>query len=191
VSLCRNIEVRRTASALAAALLFLLPSLAAAQQPPTPTAPAPRAADVASIDAIVDALYASISGPVGQARAFDRMRSLFVPDGRLIPTGQRPDGTGVHRVMTVEDYINGSGDALVEMGFREMEIARVTEQFGNIAHTFSSYEAYRGVETEPFMRGINSIQLWNDGSRWWIVSVFWQQESPEQPIPAKYLQPGN
>jgi len=37
------------------------------------------------------------------------------------------------------------------------------------------------------MRGINSIQLFYDGSRWWIVSIYWQQESPEYPIPEKYL----
>jgi hypothetical protein len=165
----------------------LYPSAAGAQQQPAP--PAPRADDVASIDAIIAALYDVISGPVGQARDWDRMRSLFIPGGRLIPTGQRQDGSGAHRVMTVEDYITGNGAALVEMGFREHEIARTTEQFGRIAHTFSSYEAFRGTETQPFMRGINSIQLWNDGTRWWIVSVFWQQESASDPIPERYLRP--
>ncbi|CAN5719022.1 hypothetical protein BH23GEM9_BH23GEM9_12350 [soil metagenome] len=93
------------------------------------------------------------------------MRSLFVSDGRLIPTGRRQDGTGVHRMLTVEDYITGSGAALVEMGFREIEIGRIVERFGSIAHAFSTYHSFRGTETEPFMRGINSIQLWNDGTR--------------------------
>lgn len=166
---------------LAAAFCLLSPAPAAAQ-------PAAEAADVASIDAVIDALYDVISGPVGQPRDWDRMRSLFIAGGRLIPTGERPDGTGAHRVLTAEDYIEMSGQALVEMGFRETEIARVTERFGNIAHAFSSYEAFRGEETQPFMRGINSIQLWYDGQRWWIVSVFWQQESERHPLPARYLE---
>jgi hypothetical protein len=37
------------------------------------------------------------------------------------------------------------------------------------------------------MRGINSIQLFNDGNRWWIVNIYWQQESAEDPIPDMYL----
>jgi hypothetical protein len=176
---------------LAAATHLSLPAAAAAQEPAVPVAPAARPDDVASIDAIIEALYASISGPVGQPRDWDRLRSLVIPAAQLIPTGRRPDGSGAHNVLGVEEYIRGAGDALVAMGFRESEIARVTEQFGSIAHAFSSYEAYRGAEPTPFMRGINSIQLWHDGTRWWVVSIFWQQESPDQPIPAKYLQPGD
>jgi hypothetical protein len=170
---------------LAAAFLLLQPAAAAAQQPAAP--PAARAADVESIDAIIGALYDVISGPVGQPRDFDRMRSLFIAGGRLIPTGQNQAGRGAHRVMSVDDYIAANGPFLVDMGFRETELTRITEQFGNIAHTFSSYQAFRGDETQPFMRGINSIQLWHDGTRWWIVSVFWQQESPSHPLPERYL----
>jgi hypothetical protein len=180
----------RALTMIAVAALIFWPAVVAAQATGAQPAPAPRAEDVGSIDAIVTALYASISGGVGEARDWDRMRSLFIPGARMIPTGRRPDGSGAHSVLTVEDYIRGSGDALVSMGFREMEIARVTEQFGGIAHTFSSYEAYRGAESTPFMRGINSIQLWNDSTRWWVVSIFWQQENEQQPIPEKYLRPG-
>jgi hypothetical protein len=179
----------RAVTQMAVAALMCWPGGGAAQATDAQPAPAARAEDVASIDAIVTALYASISGGVGEARDWDRMRSLFIPGARLIPTGRRQDGSGAHNVLTVEDYIRGSADALVSMGFREIEIARVTEQFGGIAHTFSSYEAYRGTEGTPFMRGINSIQLWHDGTRWWVVSIFWQQENEQQPIPQKYLRP--
>jgi hypothetical protein len=75
-----------------------------------------------------------------------------------------------------------------ENGFYEKEIARRTEQFGNIAHVWSIYESrHNKNDPEPFMRGINSIQLFNDGKRWWIVNIYWQQESAENPIPQKYL----
>jgi len=146
-----------------------------------------RAADGASIDAILTALYESISGPAGQPRDWDRLRSLLIPGARLIPTGRRPDGPGTHAVWTVDEYIERNEALMVKIGFRETEIGRVTERFGNIAHAYSAYEAFEQDREEPLMRGINSIKLWNDGSRWWIVSLMWQQESPEHPIPERYL----
>lgn len=148
--------------------------------------PAAAPADVASIDAIVAALYDVISGPAGQPRNWARMRSLFVPGGRLMPTGPRQGATAM-RVMEVNDYIALSGPQLERMGFRERELARRTEQFGHIAHVFSTYEG-RGETDATVIRGINSIQLMNDGTRWWVVSVFWEAERPDNLLPAKYLQ---
>lgn len=81
-----------------------------------------------------------------------------------------------------------AGPNLEKDGFFEKEIGRKIEQFGNIMHVFSTYESRRKAEeAKPFMRGINSIQLWNDGKRWWIVNVLWQSESPQSPIPEKYI----
>jgi hypothetical protein len=173
-----------------AALLLALAAPAARAQTPAAAAPPPaRPADVASGDAIVGALYDVISGPAGQKRDWDRMRSLFVPNARLIPTGRRQDGTFGLRTLSVEDYITTSGAGLERNGFFEREIARRQERFGNVVHAFSTYESRRtaAVEEKPFARGINSIQLWNDGQRWWVVSVFWEAERPDNPIPAAYL----
>jgi hypothetical protein len=184
--------MRSPTAAIAALLpLLLLASAPAAGQTPAPahpvaiSVPAARPADVASIDAILAALYESISGPAGQARDWNRMRSLFVPGGRLMPTGVRPDGSTAIRLMEVNDYIATSGPMLERVGFNEIEIARRTEEFGRIAHVFSTYEGR--METEStVIRGINSIQLLHDGARWWIVSVYWQAESPDTPLPARY-----
>jgi hypothetical protein len=144
--------------------------------------------DVGSLDGILAALYDVISGPAGQKRNWDRMRTLFIPEARLIPTGLRADGSSGRKVMSVEDYINSSGPVLEKMGFFEKEIGRTTEQFGAVVHVFSAYDSRKtATDEKPFMRGINSIQLWNDGTRWWIVTVFWQNETPQLPIPQKYL----
>ncbi|MDF1503856.1 hypothetical protein, partial [Roseisolibacter sp. H3M3-2] len=159
---------------------------AAAAQPPAP--PAARPADVASVDAILAALYDVISGPAGQKRDWDRMRSLFAPGARLIPTGRAPDGTFRLRTWTVDEYVTNAGAGLEANGFFEKEIARRTERYGNVVHAFSSYESRRAAgDAQPFARGINSIQLWNDGKRWWVVSVFWEGERPDNPIPPQYL----
>lgn len=173
---------------LCSAALLLLLATAAARAQDTP-APAADPADVATPDAIIGALYDVISGPAGAARDWDRMRSLFVPGARLIPTGTRPDGTGAHRVMTVEDYITRSGPVLERDGFFEIETHRVTERFGNVLHAFSTYESRRTAEApQPYSRGIYSIQLLKDGDRWWLVSIFWDHEREGRRIPDKYLQ---
>ena len=175
-------------------LLWLVSAPLFAQQPaesppPHPVAtpvPPAKATDVESIDGIVAALYDVISGPPGQARDWNRMRSLFIPGGRLMPVGGKTkDAIGI-RLLTVNDYVATSGPLLLDKGFREKELARTTEQFGNIAQVFSTYEALIEKDAHT-MRGINSIQLMHDGKRWWIVSLMWQAEGNELPLPSKYL----
>jgi hypothetical protein len=144
--------------------------------------------DVATPESIVAALYDVISGPAGEKRNWDRMRSLFVADARMMPSGRRADGTYGRKSLTVEEYIAGSSALLEKDGFFETEIARKSEQYGGIVHVFSTYESRKKKEDiTPFMRGINSFQLWNDGKRWWIISILWQGENKVEPIPQKYL----
>jgi hypothetical protein len=179
-----------------AALLALAAASASAQpnlnRPPsidTAPRPAARPQDVATPDAIIKAVYDVISGPAGQTRDWNRMRSLFVPNARLMPAVTRPGGTGTGvLVLSVDDYIAMSGPSLERNGFFEVEIKRVSETYGNIMHLFSTYESRRqATDEKPFARGINSFQLLKDGERWWIVSIYWQSENAQFPIPAKYL----
>jgi hypothetical protein len=163
------------------------PAPAQATPAPTPAAPEAKPEDVATPDSIVAALYDVISGPKGQARDWNRFRSLFAPGARMIPAGKRKDGSTGYRLLTPEDYITSSEKALLAEGFRERELHRVEERFGALVHVFSTYEALRDADTKPFMRGINSIQLFHDGKRWWVLTVAWTAETPEQPLPAKYL----
>ena len=154
-------------------------------------AQAPRSQDVESIDGIITALYATISGPAGEKRDWDRFRSLFIEGASLIPTGPGPNGSIGHRVTTVDGYIQSSGASLEERGFFEREIHRTVERYGPVVHAFSTYESRSAAgDAEPFDRGINSIQLLHDGARWWLVGIFWHSEGQGTPIPAKYL-PGN
>jgi len=165
------------------------PAQAQPQMQPQPQAAVQaRAADVAGIDAIVAALYDVISGEAGKPRDWNRMRSLFAPDGRLMAVARRPDGEVVMRTMTVEDYIGRNAKAFATMGFFEREAARTTETFGQIAHVFSTYESRHAAgDAKPFQRGINSIQLAHDGKRWWIVNLVWRAEDKDLPLPERYL----
>lgn len=172
-----------------APVAFLLACLALPAGLPRPvTAQEADPADVESVDGIITALYASISGPRGAARDHARFASLFAPDGKLIPTS--PNAPGGYLYWTPDEYWGRSAERLADMGFTEAEIARVTESFGNITHVFSTYESYRqdqGDPDTPFARGINSIQIVHANGRYWILSVFWDSEGPDNPIPARYL----
>ena len=176
-------------SILAAALALALAAPVAARTPsPLPPGSTEVPADVASPEAIVEALYDVISGDRGVARDWDRFRSLFHPTARLMPSGLNAEGVGVVRSITPDEYITRSEPFLVGEGFHEREIARRSERFGRIVHVWTTYESLHSLsDAQPFARGVNSIQLFHDGTRWWILSVYWQGETPTEPIPAEYL----
>ena len=148
-----------------------------------------KPADVESIDSIMKAVYDVISGDADVERDWDRFRSLFHKEARLIPTGRNPQ-TGVTgaTALTPEGYVERAGPTFVKQGFHEREISRKVDRYGNIVQVFSTYAAFRSkADKEPFMRGINSFQLLFDGKRWWVMNIFWEAETPENPIPKEYL----
>lgn len=116
------------------------------------------------------------------------MKTLCIPEHRSIRTGKLPDGSTAYKMMSPDEYMRQMNDWLLANGFFETEIHRSEERFGHIAHVFSTYESRRkATDPQPYQRGINSFQLLFDGSRWWILNVMWQHETPEFPIPSKYL----
>ena len=190
-------------SALSAATLSLgvsagLPageSVSAMPQPeviqpegPQPAGEVDYKADVASVDGIMKALYACTVGPPGEPRDWDRLRNLC--HSRMQFMAIRDDGGGgsVVFALTVEDYIQHNKTYFENGGFFEREIARRTESFGNLTQVWSTFESRLGSEAaDPYTRGIYSVQLLKDGDRWWILSCAWDMETPDNPLPDKYL----
>jgi len=188
--------------ALLALLAILVLSITAASQSPekppaVPQQAAPQAAtapanppaarpeDVKSTESILSALYGVISGPAGE-RDWNRFRSLFLPQARLTAATKNADGSSRVRPMGVEDYAKGAGSYFLQHAFFESPIVNRVETFGNITQVFSSYESRRAAGEAPFARGINSIQLLNDGTRWWIVSILWDEERADNPLPKEF-----
>jgi hypothetical protein len=148
----------------------------------------PRPADVSSPDAIIKAMYETISGPAGK-RNWYRMRGLFLEGARMIPTGKRAhkDKEDELQVMSVDEWIEDAKEFLDANDFYETEIVRKTHSFGNLVQAFSTYEARNDQQSAPMARGINGIQLLKKDGRWWIVTVMWDNESKENPIPEEFL----
>lgn len=142
----------------------------------------PRQADVESIDSIIEALYENISGPAGP-RDWERERNFFAPEAHLMPTRPRENGRHSIQILGREEYFASRTPFFAEYDFYEKEVSRREERFGHIAHVWSAYEATRTPGGEAILRGVNSIQLYHDGDRWWIVSMVWDNEPTEVPLP--------
>lgn len=146
----------------------------------------PRPEDVSSPDAIIKAMYATISGPAGP-RNWYRERSLYLEGARLIPIGKRVHKDGELEIMSIEEWIEDAKEYLEANDFYETEIMRKMHSYGNIVQAFSTYETRNDPEAPPIARGINSIQLLKKDGRWWIVTVMWDNESRQNPIPEEFL----
>lgn len=146
----------------------------------------PRPADVATIDGVVKAYYEVVSGPAGQARDWARDRTLYIPGVKFVAMSEK-EGKPVAEIMTHDQYIERVNGWLVKNGFSEKEIHRETRRFGNIAHVWSTYESRQRPDGPVTARGINSLELYWDGSRWWVASAIWDGERADHPIPKEYL----
>src|SRR6266700_210755 len=184
---------KRITYLFAASLLAAACSSAAAQNstpqasatPAATAGPTARPGDVDSIDHIVAAVYDVISGPAG-ARDWDRFRSLFHTDGRLGSSRRNDKGVVMARSMTPDDYAKRAGEYFAKEGFFESSAANRVEVFDHLAHVWSTYESRHVKADKPFARGINSFQLIHDGSRWWVLSIYWEEEDASHPLPEKY-----
>ena len=160
-----------------------------------PDWPEAKAEDVDSVEHILAALYGVISGPAHQPRDWTRMRSLFVPEARLVPVrvvAATPDGKAKASTdlvfLTIDDYIARASPHMEADGFFEHGVHNDIEQFGNIVDVFSTYESRHATDdAKPFARGINSIQLLKANGRYWIVQIYWDAEREGLTIPSKYL----
>ena len=145
--------------------------------------PSPKTDDVKSVDAIVRAAYDSISGPAG-ARDWDRFRSLFLPQARFTEVGKGKDGATFIISWGVDEFVRDAGVAFAREGFYENGIVNKPDNYGGMTQVLSSYESRHAPGEKPFARGVNSFQVLNDGKRYWIVSIFWDSERPDNPLPA-------
>lgn len=167
-----------------------------AQQPETTSAtgggeapPAAAPEDGSSIDSIVKAFYEVVSGPAGTPRQWERDRALYVPGARFVSIGvAQGESEPRAKVGDHQQFVDDSGAAMVRDGFYEKETNRVVRRFGNVAHVFSTYEARQTPDGQVRERGVNSLDLFFDGARWWIAAALWDVERSGNPIPDS-LQP--
>ena len=150
------------------------------------SSPQAKPGDVDTLEHILAAVYDCISGPAGP-RDWNRFRSLFYSGASLIPTRRDPSGNASLKMLSVDDYVHGAQAYFDKEGFYEAAVANRVEQWDRIAHVWSTYESRHAKGEKPFARGINSFQFFYDGSRWWVVTIYWEGEEAGHPLPEKYL----
>jgi hypothetical protein len=170
------------------------PSATAPQTPQAalsshPEWPKANPADVATIEDTVRAFYSALSTPAGGKLDRNRLRSLFVPDGRIV-VSREPSSSRAADVtfLSPDEYTNISDAYTATAGFFDRSPANQVETFGVMAHVYSTYESRSHPEdAKPMARGIKSFELLNSANRWYIVQVYWDSERPNNPIPDRYL----
>ena len=160
---------------------------AAEQAPPASASQSPAVADpkdVESADALIASLYDVISGPAGKPRNWERMYSLFFPGALLIRTAPGKTGKLEALVMSPKDYVERAGKYFDAHPFFEREVSRKTHSNGHLQQIFSAYESSEDAShAKPFAHGVNSIEMFHDGTRWWIMMVMWEEDPPETKKP--------
>lgn len=129
--------------------------------------------DTETTKSIIDASYALLSGHAGEQRDWDRFRSLYAQGARMTPLELDANGNLIARIMSTDEWIAARTPFFAKEDFFEYETDREEHRNGRLAHVWSSYEAVREPGGEPIRKGVNSVQLWHDGSRWWILSIAW------------------
>jgi hypothetical protein len=136
-----------------------------------------------TIDALMTALYGSISGPPG-GQDFELSRRIYHRDVRLVRTRLDEAGRPVAYSFSADDYEANAKALLAGTPFYEVETERRTVRFGNVAQVFSAYEARTAPDGgELIKRGMNCAHLFNDGRRWWLMHMIWDDEREGVEVP--------
>jgi hypothetical protein len=143
--------------------------------------------NVSTLDGIMKAYYDVVTVKKGEKVSYERDSLLHIANAHVGSGYIDKQGKQKFSYMTLKEYHRRSDDMLSRDGFDEKEISRKVEHFGSIYHVFSTYES-RNVAGGPVIeRGINSIELFNDGTRFWILAWFFDGERKDNPIPGEYL----
>jgi len=165
-------------------LTLLAAALAVISATPLLSQTTPSCPSTATLPELLKAVDEAVSGPGNKDRTC--LRQILTPDARLIPVGKGQDGKWAPHVLTVDDYVTRvakRGDKV----FYERQVKYSVEQYGHIAHLWSTYEVRDTPDGKAEIRGINSMQAVYDGAQWRLIEILWQAETPDEPIPAKYL----
>ncbi len=145
--------------------------------------------DLGTVDGIIHSLYDAISGPAGQDRNWNTFRNLFAENARMYIAVKDKDSNYSLKIITPEAYAERNKTRFPDIGFNEDELYRITNTYGAGTQIFSTYELHftnKNGEQE-ITKGVNNIQLYFDGERYFIVSIFWDADAKNIEVPDRYL----
>lgn len=147
----------------------------------------PRTEDVSSIDGMIKAYYEVVSGPAGQPRDWGRDATLYIPGVRFVMLSKSKNGKTTAQSMSHQEFVDAGNAAMVEKGFYEREIHRITHRAGDVAHVLSTSEHSLSPNGPAHGRSVDSLDLYWDGTRWWIASATIWEAGPGDSLPSEFL----
>ena len=145
--------------------------------------PAADPADVATPESVVKALNETLSGRAGEARNWNRFRSLMAPNARFVTESVAADGAVLRRALGVEDLITSNDKYFATQGFFEHRVITHDEVWAHLAVIVTAFEIRHASGEAPFARGIKHFELTSDGKRWFVESIVWESETTASPLP--------
>jgi len=142
--------------------------------------------EVGTLDGIIKAYYDVVTVKKGGKISYVRDSLLHAPNPSVGMAQKDKNGKIQLKLITLKEFHKNDA-ALEKDGFYEKEISRKVENYGSIYHVWSTYEAKNVADGPVLERGINSIQLFFDGTRFWILSWVFDNEGNGNEIPKKYL----
>ena len=146
-----------------------------------------RPEDVSTIDGIMKAYYETAAGPAGQPRQWARDRTLYMPGARLVVIMEDEKGKRAARQLTHGEFVDLADPDMVKNGFYEREAHRITYRYADWVHVISTSEARTTPDGPVTGHGIDNVELFWDGKRWWISYASIVFERPNEPLPKEYL----
>lgn len=138
-------------------------------------------ADDEAIDTLMSDLYRVISFEEDGEPDWARMAELFSPHARI--TRVTPEGIDYYDLAGFQDMARELVEVGVYLSFHEYELRRHVTVFGGVAHVLSAYATKQSKQaSEPFARGLNSLQLVRELDGWRVLSLFWDEESERNPL---------
>jgi len=129
--------------------------------------------DVGTLDGIIKAYYDVVSVKKGEKVSYERDSLLHIPGVRIGSAGIDAKGSPVLHYTTLKEYHRESDAYMERNGFYERETARQVHNIRNIYQVWSSYESRYTADGKVIAQGVNSIELYYDGKRFWILGWFY------------------
>jgi hypothetical protein len=144
--------------------------------------------DTRAVRQTLDSLYAAFSFDPGKAPNWTALRALMVQGAAFVdPVKPKasPHAIGADEFLAnfrkwVQETPRGKA------GFKERIVNARIDSFGHIAHAFVTFEGYTPGRTLAEERGLDSIQLVLDGTRWKVASFTTQYEEPGLAMPKRF-----
>jgi len=148
---------------------------------------APRPDDVSTIDGMVRAYFEVVSGPAGKDREWGRDATLYVPGIRFLIFAEDKNGNTAVRTLTHQEFVDESEADRAGKAFYEREVHRIAHRAGNVVHVLSTAEQRDSPDGPPRGRSVDSLEMYWDGSRWWITNANIWEETKAHPLPKDFL----